>query len=154
VLRNSELWGGLFWLAIGVFVVWAGREMGLGRLHEPGPGFAFFWIGILMSALSLAIVGQALVSGGPPLASLWADTRWGKVLVVIGLLVVYGVGFESIGFVPCTLALLLLLMWFVDPVKWWLAPLIAVLATFGVWAAMTKWLKIQLPAGLLAGILG
>ena len=154
MLRNSELWGGLFWLAIGVFVVWAGREMGLGRLHEPGPGFAFFWIGILMSALSLAIVGQALVSGGPPLASLWADTRWGKVLVVIGLLVVYGVGFEAIGFVPCTLALLLLLMWFVDPVKWWLAPLVAVVATFGVWAAMTKWLKIQLPAGLLAGILG
>ena len=153
MLRNSELWGGLFWLAIGVFVVWAGHEMGLGRLHEPWPGFAFFWIGILMSALSLAIVGQALVSGGPPLASLWADTRWGKVLVVIGLLVVYGVGFEAIGFIPCTLALLLLLMWFVDPVKWWLAPLIAVAATFGVWAAMTKWLKIQLPAGLLAGIL-
>jgi hypothetical protein len=29
-----------------------------------------------------------------------------------------------------------------------------VVATFGVWAAITKWLKIQLPAGLLAGILG
>jgi putative tricarboxylic transport membrane protein len=154
VVRNSELWGGLFWLAIGIFVVWAGREMGLGRLHEPGPGFAFFWIGLLMSALSLAIVGQALVSGGPPLASLWADTRWGKVLVVIGLLVVYGVGFEAIGFIPCTLALLLALMWFVDPVDWWLAPIIAVTATFGVWAAMTKWLKIQLPAGIMAGILG
>jgi putative tricarboxylic transport membrane protein len=154
VIRNSELWGGLFWLAIGAFVVWAGREMGLGRLHEPGPGFAFFWIGLLMSALSLGIVGQALVSGGPTLSSLWAGTRWGKVLVVTGLLLIYGVGFETIGFVPCTLALLLVLMWFVDPVEWWLAPIIAVAATFGVWAAMTKWLKIQLPAGVLAGTLG
>jgi cytochrome bd-type quinol oxidase subunit 2 len=37
MIRNSELWGGLFWLAIGGFVIWAGRDMGLGRLHEPGP---------------------------------------------------------------------------------------------------------------------
>ena len=154
VIRNSELWGGLFWLAIGVFVIWAGRDMGLGRLHEPGPGFAFYWIGILMSALSLGVIGQALVSGGPTLSSLWAGTRWRKVLVVIGLLLIYGVGFESIGFVPCTLALLLVLMWFVDPVDWWVAVIIAVVATFGVWAAVTKWLKIQLPAGFLAGMLG
>jgi putative tricarboxylic transport membrane protein len=154
VIRNSELWGGLFWLAIGAFVIWAGRDMGLGRLHEPGSGFAFYWIGILMCALSLAVIGQALISGGRPLAALWIGTRWGKVLVVTGLLLTYGVGFEAIGFIPCTLALLLVLMWFVDPVEWWLALIIAVVATFGVWAAVTKWLKIQLPAGLLAGILG
>jgi putative tricarboxylic transport membrane protein len=154
VIRNSELWGGLFWLAIGAFVIWAGRDMGLGKLHEPGTGFAFYWIGLLMCALSLGVIGQALVSGGPTLASLWAGTRWRKVLVVIGLLLVYGVGFEAIGFIPCTLALLLVLMWFVDPVDWWLAVIIAVVATFGVWAALTKWLKIQLPAGLLAGIIG
>ena len=154
MIRNSELWGGLFWLAIGAFVIWAGRDMGLGRLHEPGSGFAFYWIGILMCALSLGVIGQALVSGGPALSSLWAGTRWRKVLAVTGLLLGYGVGFEAIGFIPCTLALLLVLMWFVDPVDWWLAPIIAVVATFGVWAAMTKWLKIQLPAGVLAGILG
>ena len=153
VIRNSELWGGLFWLAIGAFVIWAGYDMGLGRLNEPGSGFAFYWIGILMSALALIIVGQALVSGGPPLSSLWAGTRWGKVALVVGLLLVYGVGFQTIGFIPCTLALLLVLMWFVDPVKWWVAIIIAVIATFGVWAALTKWLKIQLPAGILNGIL-
>jgi putative tricarboxylic transport membrane protein len=153
VIRNSELWGGLFWLAISTFVVWAGRDMGLGRLNEPGTGFAFYWIGILMCALSLTVIGQALVSGGPTVASLWEGTRWRKVLVVVGLLLVYGVGFQAIGFIPCTLALLLVLMWFVDPVRWWLALIIALIATFGVWAAVTKWLKIQLPSGILDGIL-
>jgi putative tricarboxylic transport membrane protein len=154
MIRNSELLGGVFWLGIGAYVIHAGRDMGLGGLHEPGPGFAFYWVGILMCALAASIIGQALLVGGPTLASLWAGTRWGKVLAVTGLLLVYGVGFEAIGFIPCTLALLLVLMWFVDPVDWWLAPIIAVIATFGVWAAMTKWLKIQLPAGLLAGIIG
>lgn len=153
MIRNSELWGGLFWLGIGAYVIWAGRDMGLGRLNEPGSGFAFYWIGILMCALALGVVGQALMSGGATIASLWASTRWGRVLVVVALLVAYGVGFETIGFVPCTLALLLVLMWFVDPVDWRLALIVALVATFGVWAALTKWLKIQLPAGLLADVL-
>ena len=89
----------------------------MGSLHEPGSGFAFYWIGILMCALALARhrPGRARPAGRP-LASLWAGTRWGKVLVVVALLLVYGVGFETIGFIPCTLALLLVLMWFVDPV--------------------------------------
>ena len=153
MIRNSELWGGLFWLAIGGFVIWSGRDLGLGQLSEPGPGFAVFWIGILMCGLALAVVGQAVVSGGPTLASLWAGTRWRKVAVVVGLLIVYGVGFQALGFIPCTLALLLVLMTFIDPVDWRLALIIAFVATFGVWAALTKWLLIQLPAGLLAGIL-
>ena len=154
MIRNSEFWGGLFWLAIGAFVAWAGRDMGLGRLSEPGPGFAFYWIGILMCALALAVIGQAVVSGGAPLASLWAGTRWRKVLVVVALLLVYGAGFQALGFIPCTLALLLALMWFIDPVDGRVATIIAVVATFAVWAALTKWLKIQLPAGIMAGILG
>ena len=128
--------------------------MGLGRLHEPGPGFAFYWIGILMCALAASVIGQAVLSGGPSLASLWVGTRWGKVLVVVALLLVYGVAFEPIGFIVCTVVMLLVLMWFVDPVTWWVAIVIAVRATFGVWLAMTKWLKIQLPAGVLAGYLG
>lgn len=154
IIRNSAFWAGLFWLAVGGFVIWAGRDMGLGLLREPGPGFAFYWIGILMCALALGVIGQAVIAGGPSFASLWAGTRWGKVLVVVGLLLIYGVRFEAIGFIPCTLSLLLILMWFVDPVRWWLASIIAIVATFGVWAVFTKWLKIQLPAGVLAGSLG
>lgn len=154
MIRNSELWGGLFWLAIGAYVTWAGYDLGLGGLSDPGPGFAIYWVGILMCALALGVLGQAVVTGGPALASLWAGTRWRKVLLIVGLLLVYGAGFESVGFITCTLALLLVLMWFVDPVRWWVALIIAVTATFGMWAALTKWLKIQVPAGILSGIIG
>jgi putative tricarboxylic transport membrane protein len=154
VIRNSELWGGLFWLGVGAYIVYAGRDMGLGGLHEPGPGFAFYWVGILMCALAASVVGQAVLVGGPALASLWAGTRWGKVLGVVALLLVYGVAFEPIGFIVCTVAMLLVLMWFVDPVRWWVAILVTGFATASVWLALTKWLKIQLPAGILAGYLG
>jgi hypothetical protein len=127
--------------------------MGLGRPNDPGTGFSFFWIGVAMCGLAAGIIAQAVLSGGPAVDSLWAGTRWGKVLVVVGLLIAYAFAFQGIGFIPCTLALLLALMWFVDPVRWWLAPLIAVGATFGVWLVLTKWLRIQLPMGILDGIL-
>ena len=61
MIRNSELWGGLFWLAIGAFVISAGRDMGLGRLHQPRTRVSpSIWIGILMCALALGVIGQAL----------------------------------------------------------------------------------------------
>lgn len=149
MIRSSEFWGGLFWLGVGAFVAWAGRDLGLGRINDPGSGFALFWIGLFIVGLASSVVFASLRAPGPPLSSLWADTRWGKVLFVVGLLVAYGLLFDRIGFIPCTLALLLALMLFVDPVQWWLALLISFGAVFGIWAALTKALKIQLPMGVL-----
>jgi putative tricarboxylic transport membrane protein len=154
VLARAELWGGLFWLAVGAFVCWSGRDLGLGTLHEPGSGFALFWIGLLMIGLSLLVIAPALLTPSPSVASLWDGTRWPRVILVIVLLMVFGFSFETIGFVPGAIALLLVLMLFVDPVVWWKAAIVSVTAPLCVWWAMTHWLKIQLPAGLLSGWLG
>lgn len=151
MLAKAELWGGLFWLAIGAYVAWAGQDLGLGTLHEPGSGFALFWIGLLMVALSLLVVAPALRTPSPSLAALWDGTRWGRILVVVGLLLVFGFSFERVGFIPGAVVLLLVLMLFVDPVGRWKALLMSTLAPVAVWFVMTRWLKIQLPAGLLDG---
>jgi hypothetical protein len=57
VIRNSDLWGGLFWLSIGLFVIWAGYDMGLGRLNDRGSGFAFYCLGFLFCVLDLFFIG-------------------------------------------------------------------------------------------------
>lgn len=153
MVRKAEVWGGLFWFVLGAFVVWQGYKLELGKVSDPGSGFAFFWLGILMSGLALAVLFSAVKSQGPTLASLWTGTRYGRVIFVVVLLLGFGFLFEPLGFIPCTLVMLLSLMLFVDPVRWWLAVLISFGATFGVWWALTKWLLIQLPAGVLAGLL-
>ena len=154
MVRNSQMWGGLFWLAIGAYVTWAGRDMGLGVLHEPGSGFAVFWIGVIMCGLALSVVTGAVMQGSEDIAALWHGTRWGKVLLVTLMLLAFGFFFEQIGFVVCSLLLLLVLMRFVDPVPWWQALVISFGATFGVWYVLSKVLKIQMPAGILAAWLG
>ena len=151
VVRGSEFWGGLFWLAIGAFVVWAGRDLGLGKINDPGAGFALFWLGVMMLGFSAAIMLGSFRVPGTPLTALWADTRWPKVLLVIALLVAYGWLFEAVGFLILSVVMLLALMTFVDPVKPWIAIPVALLVPLGIYQVVTKWLKIQMPAGLLAG---
>ncbi len=154
MIRSAELWGGLVWLAGGLFVVWSGYDLELGTLSEPGTGFMIFWLGLLLSAFAAVIVGKAVLAGGPTLVSLWAGTRWRKILIVIVALALYAMLFERLGFLACTLPLLILLMRAIDPVDWKIAIPVALVGSFGIWAVMEKWLKIQLPAGTLWDQLG
>lgn len=148
------MWGGLVWLAFGLFIAYQGYELGLGQTREPGSGFAIFWLGLMATGFSLSIIFSALKDGSEDLASLWHGTRWGKVLLIIVLLLAFGYFFDWIGFVLCSLTLLLVLMRFVDPVPWPTALAVAFIGTFGVWYALNKLLLIQLPNGLLAPWLG
>lgn len=153
--RNADLWGGLVWLAFGLFAVWGGHDLGLGKLNDPGSGFLIFWAGVLISAFALVVVKQALTgTERRSVLSLWAGTRWINVLLVVISLVLFAAAFEQLGFVVCILPLLIALMRFVDPVRWRTTLLVSGIATGAVWYVMTKLLLIQLPAGLLWDRLG
>ena len=154
MIANSQMWGALFWLAMAAFVTWQGQDLGIGKLSEPGSGFALYWIGLIWFALAFFVLMDAVIKGSPSVASLWAGMRWQKVLLVVALLLVFGFFFERLGFVVCSLGLLLILMFFVDRVKPWLAVVVSFGATFTVWYVLTKWLKIQMPNGILAPLLG
>lgn len=147
MLRRAEFWGGLFWLAFGAFVAWQGWLLELGTLREPGSGFVFFWLGLLIVAFALSIALKGVKGEGPLLSDLWRDARWTKVLMVIGALVAYAFLFEHLGFVICSLALLLFLMTVVDPVPLRLSLPISAIASFGVWYVLEKVLLVQLPKG-------
>jgi putative tricarboxylic transport membrane protein len=148
------MWGGLFWLAFGLFIAFQGYELGLGEAREPGSGFAIFGIGLMTAAFAASVILSAIKNGSEDILSLWQGTRWAKVLMIIVLLLIFGFLFERIGFVICSLVLLLVLMRFVDPVPWPTALIVAFGGTFGIWYVMNKLLLIQLPNGWLSPWLG
>ncbi|HEX7882277.1 MAG TPA: tripartite tricarboxylate transporter TctB family protein [Afipia sp.] len=147
-LNNSELWGGLVGLALGIFVVWAGYKLKIGNINDPGSGFVLFYTGILMCLFALSIIIAAVTEGGPTVESLWVGTRWTKPLVVIGCLTAFAVLLEPLGFLLSSIPLLLLLLRVIDPVRWTLAIPLAVLAPLGVWWVLKRALLIQLPSGI------
>jgi len=148
-LKNAELWGGLAWLALSVFVVFAGRQHGVGAVNDPGSGFLLFWLGLLMCAFSLSILAGAVRAGGPSLGSLWQDTRWRKVLVIMAGLCAFALLLERLGFLLAAIPLMLLLLRAIDPVPWRVAIPVGIGAPLALWWLLKRLLLIQLPAGLL-----
>lgn len=149
VTLNAQALGGLVWLGVGAFLLWAGRDLGIGSIVDPGSGFLVFWGGALILLFAAMILVEAAREPGERLGDLWRGTRWGRVLTVIGALLAYGALLGTLGFVLATLPLLLLLLRAVDPVRWRLALPIAVGATLGVWWVVQRLLLIQLPRGVL-----
>lgn len=145
---NAQALGGLVWLAVAAFLLWAGRDLGVGSVVDPGSGFLVFWGGGLIGLFGAAILLGAIREPGERLGDLWRGTRWGRVLTVLGALVVYGALLGTLGFVLATLPLLLLLLRGVDPVRWRLALPIAAGATLGIWWVVQRLLLIQLPKGV------
>ncbi|MEH2474608.1 putative tricarboxylic transport membrane protein [Nitrobacteraceae bacterium AZCC 2161] len=147
-LNNSELWGGVLGLALGIFVIWSGLKLKLGTINDPGSGYVLFYTGILMCLFAASIIVAAVTEGGPTFGSRWIGTRWTKPVVIIACLIAYSVALDQLGFLISTIPLLLLLLRVIDPVRWTLALPLAVLAPLGVWWVLKHALLIQLPSGI------
>jgi putative tricarboxylic transport membrane protein len=147
-LNNSELWGGLIGLALGVFVTWSGFRLKLGTINDPGSGYVMFYTGILMCVFAATIIIAAVTEGGPTFGSRWKDARWTKPLLVIACLIVFSLALDRLGFLLSAIPLMLLLLRLVDPVRWSLSIPIALLAPLGVWWVLKRLLLIQLPSGI------
>lgn len=151
-MRTGELLAAVFWLTVALGVTWAGADLGLGTLSDPGPGGMIFWVGTVMTALSLATLVAALrrapplgLNGG--LASLWEGTRWWLVPFVVALLALYAWVLPALGFFATTVLLLLVLFMTIDRQSWIGPPVGAVLATAVAYIVFHRWLGTQLPAG-------
>jgi putative tricarboxylic transport membrane protein len=147
-LNNSELWGGLIGLALGIFVIRSGLKLKLGTINDPGSGYVLFYTGILMCVFAATIIIAAITEGGPTFGSRWKDTRWTKPLLIIACLIGFAFALDTIGFLLSAIPLMLLLLRVIDPVRWSLAVPIAFLAPLGVWWVLKRLLLIQLPSGI------
>ena len=147
-LNNSELWGGLIGLALGIFVIRSGIKLKLGTINDPGSGYVLFYTGILMCLFALTIIVAAVTEGGPSFGSRWEGARWTKPLTLIACLTAFSFALEPLGFLLSAIPLMLLLLRAIDPVCWRLAIPLAVLAPLGVWWVLKHALLIQLPSGI------
>jgi hypothetical protein len=148
-MRTGELLAAAFWLAVALGITWAGADLGLGTLSDPGPGGMIFWVGAAMTVLSLGAALTRAPAKGPAggLASLWQGTRWWLVPYVVALLALYAWLLPVLGFFATTVLLLLVLFMTIDRQSWIAPPVGAVLATAAAYIVFHRWLGTQLPAG-------
>lgn len=150
-MKTRDVISSLFWMAMGLGISYGGYDLDVGTLRDPGAGFIFFWIGVIMIGLSLVILIKAVREKGvaDELNVLWQGIRWQKVLLVLASLFVYTYLLTPLGFILTTTLLLVFLFKAVEPQKWSWAILGAVVCTLAAYGLFHTWLGCQLPQGLL-----
>jgi putative tricarboxylic transport membrane protein len=153
-VRRADLLSAAVLAAIGVYFVVAGRELGLGRLADPGSGFMIFWVGWALAGFGVAI-GSSAWRAAPDgaIARLWEGADLRKVIAAVAIMAAYAALLPVAGFVITTGAMLTLLFRLIEPLAWWKAVAGAVLGTALTWVLFVRLLGTQLPAGILGDLL-
>ncbi|HXG50549.1 MAG TPA: tripartite tricarboxylate transporter TctB family protein [candidate division Zixibacteria bacterium] len=145
---DTDVASGLFWLAVAWWVCRGGLQLGLGTLTEPGSGFVFFWSGIILGGLAIALVLATLAGKNAP-APVAPGVRWRKIFGILAVLVAYGLVLERVGFIPATFGLFVFLLRLSDETRWGMIVATSGATSLGTFALFDLWLKIRLPRGFL-----
>ena len=150
-VRTADIASSLFWMAVGVGVSYAGYDLELGRLRDPGSGFLLFWVGVIMVGLSLSIFIRALrrETGAHAIKPFSLGVRWKKNIPVVVALFFYAALFTWLGFILSTVLLLIFLFKAVEPQRWSVAVIGAVLSALVTYTVFHLWLRSPLPTGVL-----
>jgi putative tricarboxylic transport membrane protein len=124
----------------------------MGSLHEPGPGFVFFWTAVVVGLLSLAVVVQSFVGKaveGENEGRIFTKAGARKVIFVIIALFLYALLLEWVGFLIMTLLLLVFLLKAIEKKSWFFTLLAGVTITIMAYLIFETALESHLPKGFL-----
>lgn len=148
--KDPELYASAVLTAFAAAASVGAYRLGLGDVHNPGPGFMPFATATLLALMALGqLVRVALApadrDGG---AFAFATSRWSVVLIVLGTLFGAGFLFERVGFSIATFLMLVVLFAVVARKRWWVSLLSAALIVAAA-RLLGKALGMQLPEGPL-----
>jgi putative tricarboxylic transport membrane protein len=146
-MRRADAASAVFWMAVGAGVVYAGYDLGLGSVQDPGAGFILFWVGLGILALAVAVLVAAATSAPAGAEATPARGRPVKVALVLLALVAYAYALPHLGFVLTTTLVLIFLFKIVEPQRWSVAIGGALASAVMAYVLFKVWLGAQLPAG-------
>ena len=153
-MNKADRISGTFWFGFAVIVSIESHRMGLGTLHRPGPGFLFFWAGILLAFMSLIIMIRAWITQKQDGAGglIFGGQSLRKILLVLISVFLYVLLLEKLGFIVVTLLLFLFLMGVVEKKGWLLTIGTSLAVTVAAYLIFETALQSQLPKGLLESV--
>ena len=147
---SSTIMISLFWIGFGIFVLIFSYKLGLGRFSNPDSGLMSFLLGVILILLSLyGLILSLLKKAGDERTPKEArsQTSYGKIGLVLVVLLTYSFLLEKLGYVITTWIFLFLLFRTVG--NGWITTFIASTCTvLGTYFLFTSF-GIRFPPGLL-----
>jgi putative tricarboxylic transport membrane protein len=142
-----------FWVAIGVVICVLAFKIDLGSFNEPGPGFVAFLTGIFLACMGVGIMVSGAVSkkrdNEPEIHSAFRFDSWRRVMYTMGLLLIYTIFLNQVGFILATLLMMFGLYFDWEKRNWFGSVLFAIVTTLISYTVFEIGLHCQLPQGLL-----
>jgi putative tricarboxylic transport membrane protein len=151
-MGKTDQWSGVAFLIVSTCICWGSALLPYGNVHDPGPGFLPFWLGIVLGLMSIGLILQSSLkkSGGKMLREVLAEkVRWVKVLSTLIALTLYAVLMDYVGFLIITFLLIAYLIRFIDPQSWKKSLGWALAGSIGAHLIFNVWLQLRLPRGFL-----
>jgi putative tricarboxylic transport membrane protein len=150
-MGRADRASGAFWFIFSIFIAYESYHLGLGSLHEPGPGSFFFLAGIVTAFLSLTIILRSFKTGRPEEAKGAAFEKRGmaKIVAVLLSLFLYAMLMEWLGFLIVTFLLFTFILRIIEKKKWWLTIPVSLIVTAISYLIFEVGLQSQLPKGVL-----
>jgi putative tricarboxylic transport membrane protein len=151
-MKKADQWSGLALSILAAGMIWAALGLPYGSLHNPGPGFVPFWLGVVLGGMSIALFVQTArgkESERTLRNILEEDVRLGKVLLVLAALIVYAFLLDYLGFLIVTFLMMVVLLRFIEPQPWKIVIGWALAGSVGCYLIFEVWMKLRLPKGFL-----
>jgi len=150
-MQKTDLVSGIFWMAFALLVSVLSYTHQVGTLREPGPGFLFFYCGLLLVFMSLIMIVRSLRMRRQwkPLSLPFRGLNLRKVIPIVLSLFLYVALLETLGFLVGTFLILIFLLKIIEKKPWRLSLITSVLVTACSYLLFEYWLSAQLPRGLM-----
>jgi len=152
-MGRKDLISSSVWLLAGLFItIMSLSSLKIGTVRNPGPGFFPLIVGMVLTFLSLMILLRAIFTKTEEnrnISELWANLNWPKMFYAIGILVIYPIVLEIVGFLLTTFLVLTLLCIGIEPKKWGLGIGLSFVSSACSYLLFDRILQVQLPRGFL-----
>lgn len=147
-LRRPHQIGGAVLLGVGLFVIWQALSLRYYTSLGPGPGFFSFWLGVMLSLLSVGMIATATWRPPEPLSQpMFTDKRgYLGIAAVIAALLVAWLLLRPLGY-SLTMLAIMFTMLRIGGASWRLTVLGSLIGSFGIYYLFVHWLRVPLPAG-------
>jgi hypothetical protein len=150
-MKKLDTLSSIFWLIISVYITIHSTEYNLGTLRNPGPGFFFFWGGIVLAIFSTLALVLALTTHRTPIESHemgFKNVNWTKIILTLISIIIYGITIERLGYLISTFLLVGFLLFTIEAKKWYVVILVASASSFLSFALFRLLLGTYLPTGI------
>jgi putative tricarboxylic transport membrane protein len=149
-MNRRNIYAGLFWLVISVFVCIESVRSGIGAFHSPGPGFLPFWSAVILGSLAVILVVRSSLEKKfkGKTENLWKGLEWKKVIWVLFSLFLYPYLLPIIGYLITTFGLIVFLLCIIKGSKVWIEVVTTLLIVLVSYVIFYILLGISLPKGI------